>query len=86
MEPSRNLAHIDAEQLRNLTATLITQLAERDAKITEREQEPKAKQLKVGQLIHEMATLNRCRYDRHSEQLDAVPLSHTIRINISRTC
>jgi transposase len=82
MELSHRLAQMDAEELRNLTATLITQLsyreaqlAERDAQITEREKELKRKQLKIDQLTHEMATLKRWRYGRHSEQLDVVQRS-----------
>jgi transposase len=70
MESSRELAQMDAEQLRNLATTLF---AERD---TERSAhaalvaELKAKQLKIDQLTHEMAILKRWRYDRKSEQLD----------------
>ena len=75
MELSHRLAQMDAEELRNLTAALIVQLAEREAQITEREQELKHKQLKIDQLTHEMATLKRWRYGRHSEQLDAVQRS-----------
>jgi transposase/chorismate mutase len=75
MESSRELAQMDAEQLRNLATTLFAQLAERD---TERSAhaalvaELKAKQLKIDQLTHEMAILKRWRYDRKSEQLGAV--------------
>jgi transposase len=75
MELSRKLAQMDAEELRGLTATLIAQLAEREAQITEREKELKHKQLKIDQLMHEMATLKRWRYGRHSEQLDVVQRS-----------
>ena len=57
------------KQLRDLTATLISQLTERDARITEheaqlasRDEELKRKQLKIDQLTHEMATLKRWRY------------------------
>jgi septal ring factor EnvC (AmiA/AmiB activator) len=73
---------MSAQQLRDLTATLIAQLAERETQISEREaqlasrdEELKRKQLKINQLTHEMATLKRWRYGRHSEQLDAVPHS-----------
>jgi len=89
MELPREWSQMDAEQLRDLTATLVTQLAERDALIGERnaqlserdvqlarrDEELKRKQLKIDQLTHEMATLKRWRYDRHSEQLDAVQRS-----------
>ena len=80
---------MDAQKLRDLTATLIAQLAERDAQINERDaelrthaaqlasrdEELKRRQLKIDQLTHEMATLKRWQYGRHSEQLDAVQRS-----------
>ena len=89
MELPRELTQMDADQLRNLTATLLSQLAERDAQISEkdaelnarnaqlasRDQEIKYKQLKIDQLTHEMATLRRYRFGRHSEQLDIVQRS-----------
>jgi transposase len=82
MELPRQWAQMDAEELRDLTATLIAQLAERDAQISERDarlatrdEELKRKQLKIDQLTYEMATLRRWRYGRHSEQLDAVQRS-----------
>ena len=89
MELSRDLARMDAHQLRDLTATLLAQLTEREAQIIQRdtellareallasrEKELKAKQLKIDQLTHEMATLKRWRYDRRSEQLDIVQRS-----------
>jgi transposase len=89
MELPSELAQMDAEKLRDLTATLIAQLAERDAQINERDvelsaraaqlasrdEELKRKQLKIDQLTHEMATLKRWQYGRHSEQLDAVQRS-----------
>jgi transposase len=82
MELSRQLDEMYADEPRKLTATLITQLAERDAErsahaalIAKRDAEIKAKQLKIDQLTHEMATLKRRRYDRRSEQLDVVQRS-----------
>jgi transposase len=89
MELSRELTQMDADQLRNLTSTLFAQLAERDAQISKqhaelnaqnaviakRDQELKHKQLKIDQLTHEMATLKRYRFGRHSEQLDIVQRS-----------
>jgi len=78
----REWAQMDAEKLRDLAATLIAQLTERDAQLSardaqlaRREEELKAKQLKIDQLTHEMASLKRWRYGRHSEQLDAVQRS-----------
>jgi transposase len=89
MELSRELAQMDADQLRYLTAALLLQLTEREAQILQRdtellardallasrEKELKAKQLKIDQLTHEMVTLKRWRYDRRSEQLDVVQRS-----------
>jgi transposase len=82
MELSRQLDEMNAVELRDLTATLLAQLAERDAERSEhsallakRDAEIKAKQLKIEQLTHEMATLKRWRYDRRSEQLDVVQRS-----------
>src|SRR3984893_7008489 len=89
MELSRQLDKMDAAELRNLTATLLAQLADRDAQLAEldvernahaavlakAEPEIKAQQLKIDQLTHEMATLKRWRYDRRSEQLDVMQRS-----------
>ena len=96
MESSRELASMDADQLRALTSNLLHQLAERDAQISQqhaelsaqtaviarrdqviarRDNELKHKQLKIDQLTHEMATLKRYRFGRHSEQLDIVQRS-----------
>jgi transposase len=78
MEPSRELASMDAAELRNLAATLYAQLAERD---TERSAhaalvaELKVKQLKIDQLTHEMAILKRWQFDRRSEQMDVMQRS-----------
>lgn len=89
MELSRKLTQMDAEALRGLTATLLAELADRDAQLAERDVERsahaaliakrdaeiKAKQLKIDQLTHEMAILRRWRFDRRSEQLDVVQRS-----------
>src|ERR1700722_11877104 len=82
MESSRELASMDAVQLRNLTATLLAQLTERDAalsakdaQLANRDQELRAKQLKIDQLTHEMAILKRWHFDRRSEQMDPMQRS-----------
>ena len=89
MELPRQLTQMGAEELRDLTVTLLSRLAEREAQISERDaelsaraallasrdEELKRKQLKIDQLTHEMATLKRWRFGRHSEQLDAVQRS-----------
>ena len=75
MELSQQIAQMDAAQLRDLTATLLTQLSEREQQLANRDEELKAKQLKIDQLTHEMAILKRYRFGRHSEQLDVVQRS-----------
>jgi transposase len=89
MELPREWAQMDADQLRDLSATLLErlqqqerQLAERDTQLSVREkqlarndEELKRKQLKIDQLTHEIATLNRWRYAKRSEQIDAVQRS-----------
>ncbi len=75
MELPQQWAQMDAEELRDLAAKLIGQLAERDALLVSRDEELKRRQLKIDQLTHEMATLKRWRFDRHSEQLDPVQRS-----------
>ena len=71
MELSHRLAQMDAEELRNLSAALFAQLAEREAQLNQRDQllasrdnELKAKQMKIDQLTHEMAILKRYRFDK----------------------
>jgi transposase len=89
MELPREWAQMDADQLRALATALIGQLAERDVQISARDAEPNArdaqlarrdeelkrKQLKIDQLTHEIAILNRWRYAKRSEQLDALQRS-----------
>jgi transposase len=96
MEFSRELAQMDAEALRNLTATLLAQLTERDAalsakdaQLANRDQELKAKQLKIDQLTHEMAILKRWHFDRRSEQMDPMQrslLDESIDADIESIC
>ena len=89
MELSRELAQMDAKELRDLTATLLSQLADRDAQLAKRDAEIKLKQLKIDQLTHEMATLKRYRFDRRSEQMDPVQrslLDESIDADIEAIC
>jgi transposase len=89
MELPRQWASMSAEELRDLTATLVARIADRDAlinvheaeriahqaQLARRDEELKHKQLRIDQLTHEMATLKRWRYGRHSEQLDTLQRS-----------
>ena len=63
MQLPRDLAQMNAQELRDLAAALFTQ-------VTEKDQELKYKQLKIDQLTHEMAILKRWRFGRRSEKLD----------------
>src|ERR1700722_418783 len=82
MEVPHEWSQMDAQQLRDLTATLLervqqqeSQLTEQQAQLIRRDEELKRRQLKIDQLTHEIATLNRWRYAKRSEQLDAVQRS-----------
>ena len=63
MQLPRDLAQMNAPELRDLATALLTQ-------VTQKDQELKFKQLKIDQLTHEMAMLKRWRFGRRSEQLD----------------
>jgi len=75
MELPRELAQMDADQLRDLSATLIERLQQQEIQLATRDEELKREQLKIDQLTHEIATLNRWRYAKRSEQIDAVQRS-----------
>src|ERR1700735_5083545 len=82
MELPPDMAQMNAQELRDLTAALFAklqqrenELSERDAKLSQRDEELKYKQLKIDQLTHEMAVLKRWRFAKRSEQLDAVQRS-----------
>jgi transposase len=66
---------MDADQLRDLSAALFERLQRQEVQLAGRDEEPKRKQLKIDQLTHEIATLNRWRYSKRSEQIDAVQRS-----------
>jgi len=61
MQLPRDLAQMNAQELRDLATALIAQL--------------NFKRLKIDQLTHEMAMLKRWRFGRRSERLDAVQRS-----------
>ena len=63
MQLPRDLAQMNAQELRDLATALVTQVTEKDLEL-------KFKQLKIDQLTHEMAILKRWRFGRRSEQLD----------------
>jgi hypothetical protein len=63
-----DLDQMNAQQLRDLTASLIHTVNQQAELL-------KSRQLKIDQLTHEMATLKRWRFARRSEQIDAVQRS-----------
>ena len=68
MELPCDLAQMNADQLRDLTASLIQT-------VNQQAQQLQFRQLKIEHLTHEMATLKRWRFARRSEQLSAVQRS-----------
>ncbi len=68
MELPCDLAQMNADQLRDLTASLMRT-------VNSQAQQLQFKQLKIEQLTHEMATLKRWRFARRSEQLSTVQRS-----------
>jgi len=65
MEMPCDLGQMNAEQLRDLTTSLIHTVNQQAELL-------KSRQLKIDQLTHEMATLKRWRFARRSERIDAV--------------
>jgi transposase len=68
MELPCDLDQMNAQQLRDLTASLIQTVNQQTELL-------KSRQLKIDQLTHEMATLKRWRFARRSEQIDTVQRS-----------
>ncbi len=67
MELSHQLAHMDAEDLRDLTATLLGQLAQREAQLTERDAELSARTAQIASRDEE---LKRTAEDRSADARD----------------
>ena len=63
MQLPRDMAQMDAQELRDLAAALFAQ-------VTQKDHELKHKQLKIDQLTHEMAVLKRWQFGRRSEKLN----------------
>ena len=68
MQISHDLAQMNAQQLRDLATSLLTQ-------VTQKEQDLKSKQLKIDQLTHEMAILKRWRFGRRTRRRTATSSS-----------
>src|ERR1700685_394946 len=63
MQLPRDMAQMDANQLRDLATALFAQ-------VTQKDHELKHKQLKIDQLTHEMAVLKRWQFGQRSERLN----------------
>ena len=63
MQLSRDMAQMNAQELRDLTTSLFAQ-------VSQQSQELKHKQLKIDQLTHEMAVLKRWQFGKRSEKLN----------------
>jgi transposase len=63
MQLPRDMAQMNAQELRDLATSLFAQ-------VTQKDHELKHKQLKIDQLTHEMAVLKRWQFGRRSERLD----------------
>jgi hypothetical protein len=61
MQLPRDMAQMNAQELRDLATSLFAQ-------VTQKDQELKHKQLKIDQLTHEMAVLKRWQFGRRSER------------------
>ena len=84
-----SVSNFTAEQLRDLTRDLITQIANQDKQLAERDQQISLRdqaiaskdreilyrQTKIDQLTHEMAVLKRWKFGRSREQLDSAQAS-----------
>ena len=63
------LANMNADQLREFAASMVSQLLDSQKKLSDTQQDNRLKQLKIDQLTHEMAVLKRWKFAARSEQL-----------------
>lgn len=63
------LAKMNADELREFAANMVSQLIESQKKLSETQQDNRLRQLKIDQLTHEMAILKRWKFAARSEQL-----------------
>ena len=70
-----SLQHLNAEQLRELSAELIAKIAQQSQIITERDSDILYRQAKIDKLTHELSTLKRWKFGRSSEQLNGTQIS-----------
>jgi len=79
VEALESLSNLNAEQLRQLAAELITKLAQQSQQhavvIAAKDSDIQYRQAKIDKLTHELATLKRWKFGRSSEQLNGTQIS-----------
>ena len=70
-----SLPHLNAEQLRELSAELIAKIAQQSQMIAAKDSDILYRQAKIDKLTHELATLKRWKFGRSSEQLNGTQIS-----------
>lgn len=70
-----SLQHLNAEQLRELSAGLIAKIAQQSQMIAARDSDILYRQAKIDKLTHELSTLKRWKFGRSSELLNAAQIS-----------
>jgi hypothetical protein len=70
-----SLQHLNAEQLRTLSAELIAKIAQQSQMIAAKDSDILYRQAKIDKLTHELATLKRWKFGRSSELLNAAQIS-----------
>jgi transposase len=70
-----SLQHLNAEQLRELSAELIAKIAQQSQMIAAQGSDILYRQAKIDKLTHELATLKRWKFGRSSEQLNGTQIS-----------
>ena len=69
------LPSLNAEQLRDLAQELIATIAQQSQMIAAKDSDILYRQAKIDKLTHELATLNRWKFGRSSELLNAAQIS-----------
>ena len=81
-----SLQHLNAEQLRELSAELIAKIAQQSQMIAAQGSDILYRQAKIDKLTHELTTLKRWKFGRSSEQLNETQISlieETIEVDIA---
>ena len=75
LDAAQSTRDLSAQQLRELTATLMAQIAEREQTIAAQERDIRYRQAKIDKLTFEIAQLKRHTFGKSSEQLDCTQVS-----------